>query len=384
MLTAAGCQDRRRRLWAALDPAPDCVALADAAHLVYFANFYATPFSFRSQSARALLLLGRDGSSTLVADNLQEAFLDDAHVDERATLEWYRGRAEAPERSTVFIEGALERLRERSGARLAVDHGVPGALLARLAGEGVAREVVNVSPVVRRLRRNKGPDEVALMRRSIRAGEAGFEAAIRGIMPGMTELQAYGLVQRAAVESAGEPVVVYGDFVSGPRAEGKGGAPSARVIENGDLFLLDFSVVVRGYRGDFTNTFVIGDREATRRQRELEAVCLEAMQAGESLLQPAAEARAIDSALRDVFVSRGAEPFPHHAGHGLGLGHPDPPYLTPDSTEHLEEGDVVTLEPGAYMDGVGGMRFERNYLITATGFERLTHHQLGLHPVRAD
>ena len=71
------------------------------------------------------------------------------------------------------------------------------------------------------------------------------------------------------------------------------------------------------------------------------------------------------------------EHFPSHSGHGLGLGHPEPPYLVPESTETLQSGDVVALEPGLYVPGVGGMRFERNYLIT-DGHETLTRHRLGL------
>jgi Xaa-Pro aminopeptidase len=62
------------------------------------------------------------------------------------------------------------------------------------------------------------------------------------------------------------------------------------------------------------------------------------------------------------------------------LGHPDPPYIVPESNETLMEGDIVTIEPGQYHAGLGGMRFERNYLITADGYETLTHHFLGLEP----
>jgi len=75
--------------------------------------------------------------------------------------------------------------------------------------------------------------------------------------------------------------------------------------------------------------------------------------------------------------------FPSHTGHGLGLGHPEPPYLVPESIETLQAHDVVALEPGLFLPAVGGMRFERNYLITDCGHEMLTRHQLGLTP-RAD
>jgi Xaa-Pro aminopeptidase len=72
------------------------------------------------------------------------------------------------------------------------------------------------------------------------------------------------------------------------------------------------------------------------------------------------------------------EAFPHHAGHGIGLSHPEAPFFVPGSTEILVEGDVVTLEPGAYVAGVGGLRIEHNYRITANGPRVLSGHDLGL------
>ena len=93
----------------------------------------------------------------------------------------------------------------------------------------------------------------------MKAGEAAHAAALKEIKPGMTELDAYLVVQNAAMKELGERVIVYGDFASGPRtATDKGGPPTSRVIEPGDLLLLDFSVVVDGYRSDFTNTFAVG------------------------------------------------------------------------------------------------------------------------------
>ena len=84
-----------------------------------------------------------------------------------------------------------------------------------------------------------------------------------------------------------------------------------------------------------------------------------ALEAGESLLRPGMEARQVDAAVRGHFARYGlADAFPSHAGHGLGLGHPEPPYLVPESTDSLQEGDVVALEPGLYLPGQGGMRFE--------------------------
>ena len=217
--------------------------------------------------------------------------------------------------------------------------------------------------------------------RSIRAGEAGHAAALAGVEPGMTELQAYLVVQHAAIRELGERVVVYGDFASGPRtATDKGGPPTSRAIEPGDLLLLDFSVVVDGYRGDFTNTFAVGGGPQLASVELFEA-CLGAMAAGEARLRPGKAARDVDAAVRDQFRSLGLlDHFPTHSGHGIGLGHPEPPYFVPESDEVLVEGDVVAIEPGLYVEGVGGMRFERNYLITADGFENLSNHELRLRP----
>jgi Xaa-Pro aminopeptidase len=140
--------------------------------------------------------------------------------------------------------------------------------------------------------------------------------------------------------------------------------------------ILDFSVVVGGYRGDFTNTFAVG-APPTARQRTLFAACLGALQAGEAVLKPGTTGRAVEAAVRGHFAALGlGHAFTSHAGHGIGLGHPEPPYFVPESDEVLQEGDVVAIEPGLYIVGEGGMRYEHNYRITAGGFETLSHHEL--------
>ena len=211
----------------------------------------------------------------------------------------------------------------------------------------------------------------------MRAGEAAHAAALARVEPGMTELDAYLIVQQAAMKALGEQAIVYGDFASGPRCEReRGGPPTSRAIERGDLLLLDFSVVVSGYRGDFTNTFAVG-ADPTARQRELFEACVGAFDAGEALLKPGTPARAVDAAIRAHFATLGLErAFATHSGHGLGLGHPEPPYFVPESDDVIQAGDVVALEPGLYIEGVGGMRFERNYRITEDGFETLSNHEI--------
>ena len=144
------------------------------------------------------------------------------------------------------------------------------------------------------------------------------------------------------------------------------------------MFILDYSVVVGGYRSDFTNTLVVG-REPTSDQRRLYDLCMRAMSAGEKELRAGAACLEFYQAVRSAFDRDGmAEHFPHHAGHGIGLTHPETPFFVREANEMLLAGDVVTLEPGLYVEGIGGIRIEHNYQITAGGFERLSNHEITL------
>jgi Xaa-Pro dipeptidase len=381
MLTASGCADRRKRLWDSL-PAPcDALILGDPQSLIYFANYAPSPFVFRTIDAGALLVLQPD-RAVLVADQMVKPFLDAAHVDEVFAPVWYDGRRSAPQRREQLVSSAVAVARGLEargwGAELA---SVPAGFAEAFRQDWEREKPVALESTIRALRRAKAPDEIELIRRSIRAGEAGHAVVLAQLKPGMSELQAFLLVTEAATAAERDQVHVYGDFVSGPRCEtDRGGPPTARVIEPGDLFLLDCSVVVHGYRGDFTNTFAVG-RPPTSGQRELFKACLEALESGEARLRPGTTGRDVDRAVRDSFAGRGLESaFPSHSGHGLGLSHPEPPFFVPESSDVLAVGDVVALEPGLYVSGVGGMRFERNYLITADGAECLTRHRLSLEP----
>jgi Xaa-Pro aminopeptidase len=192
----------------------------------------------------------------------------------------------------------------------------------------------------------------------------------------MTELDAYAGVARAVYEALGHWAVVYGDFAvtSGTK---RGGPPSPRVLAKGETFILDYSVVVQGYRSDFTNTLVVGG-EPSEEQSRLFAHCVGAMMAGEWELRAGAACQKVYDAIRGVFARAGvADYFTTHAGHGLGISHPEAPYIVRHSTETLVAGDVVTLEPGLYVGDIG-IRIEHNYRITDAGYERLSNHVIAL------
>ena len=382
MLTSEGCAGRRQRLWET-EAANGCAALivGQPAHLVYFANYLPSPFEFRTKEQAALLVF-EPGKTTLVADNLLEPYLDEAHVDAIDAPTWYDGQRPTEPRPARLVESTLALLAKVAGNKFGIElASVPAGVVEGLRATRPGLEIVDLSRVIRPMRRAKDADEVETLRRVMKAGEAGHAAALTEVKPGMTELDAYLVVQNAAIRSLGERAIVYGDFASGSRtATDKGGAPTDRVIEPGDLFLMDFSVVSGGYRGDFTNTFAVGG-DPTPKQIELFDACVKALEIAEGLLKPGTICKNVDAAVRGYFDSVGKlDAFPHHTGHGIGLGHPEPPYFVPESEEVLVVGDVVTVEPGLYVEGIGGIRVERNYLITEAGFECLSNHRISLRP----
>ena len=363
MLSAEGCRQRRLRLWERLDPAPegDHLRLADPIHLAYLANFHVDPFSLGAGFG-GVLLLRQDGHAKLLHDDRLPESVAQAHVEERVEVPWYD--AQSPARGTRQL-ALLGRVNP-------VQHGVR---VHDRPGDPYAATLVNT---LADLRRQKDPDEIDLLRRAIRAGEAGHAWARANVKPGLTELDVYVGVSGACIQAAGRAVIVYGDFAVSSGPERLGGPPTGRVLEPGDLFILDFSVVIDGYRSDITNTLAIGG-EPTADQQRLFELCRAAMTAAEAELRGGGECLTVYDAVNDVFDRAGvAEYFPHHAGHGLGLTHPEAPYLVRHADETLRIGDVVTLEPGLYVPGVGGMRIEHNYRITDRGYERLSHHEIAL------
>ena len=379
MITEQGCLARRAALWNRLPSTIDTALITARPHLMYLAGFEASATVFNSQESAAALLLTRQGGAVLVADNAQEPFSRAAFVTERVEPLWYRCVEAAPHRGGLLAQATADWLKSHAPTGLAIERSqVPWGQIEGLLQRQPGLRLHDLDPELRVLRKTKHPDEQAQIRESLRVAEAAVAAARAEVRPGMTGLDLQRLVQRVAGEQAGRAVHVYGDFVSGPGAEAGGGPATNRAVQAGELVLLDYSVVINGYRGDFCTTFVC-DGQPSPPQREMHAACLSALTAATQALHPGKAGREVYAACRAPLEKAGlAQHFPHHAGHGIGLGHPEPPYFVPESDEILEVGDVVTLEPGLYIPGVGGMRFEHNYVVTEQGPLQISHHSLSL------
>lgn len=356
MLTSDGCRERRRRFLERLGQ-DGPVLLSDPLHLRYFANFHVEPMSLGADFGGLLLILP-DAHATLFHDNRLPKSVEQSHADERMVLAWYTGQQPGYGPRRLMLREVVE----QNGGR------VHDSLADPLVGK--------VFEITSEMRRRKDPDEIELLRACLRATDAGHAWARANIAPGMTELDVFAGVSNAGARAVGHWVQVYGDFTVSPGSAKRGGPPTPHVLKPGETFILDYSVVIQGYRSDFTNTLVIG-AEPTAEHRRIFDMCVNAMAAGERELKAGAACQTVYDAVRAAFGTM-ADSFPHHAGHGLGISHPESPYIVRHSTETLVAGDVVTLEPGLYVDGVGGVRIEHNYLVTQTGYERLSNHEIRL------
>jgi Xaa-Pro dipeptidase len=187
---------------------------------------------------------------------------------------------------------------------------------------------------------------------------------------GRREIEVANDAIAAAWAEAGErfPILIQLSAGAATAAMG-GGDPGQRRLEGGDLVCTDTAPWLGGFWSDTCNAVTVGTPDA--RQREVFDVVAEALRAGIAAARPGAEARAVDDACRSVVRAAGFD-YPHHSGHGLGLAHTEPPRITPDSTEVLQAGMALALEPGIYIEGWGGFRHEHVFIVGADENEVLT------------
>ncbi len=389
MLTREGCLARQKRVWERVPADIEWLLVADPRHVQYLVNFLVQTLSF-SGGERGWLLLERSGRTTLLGDNFAiRAAASTPFVDREIVEKWYDHKHSVINRDHALVNALKQAVPDLRGKKgLLEAEWLPVAAIAALDGlsyaSTAAQDVPSDAPTtdlgtaIRQARRQKQPDEIVLLKSCMRAGEAGMARLREVLAAGVSELETFVEIQKAVVTAAGKACYIYGDFRSMTAAQPKaGGLPTDYKLKTGDLYTLDYSVVLDGYRSDFTNTLSVGEPSAEI--RELFAICQAGMKGGEGALKAGAKASDVYAAVNKPYVEAGKTAlFTHHAGHGIGLAHPEAPILVPDSTDILLAGDVVTLEPGAYQPGVGGMRIEHNYLVTDSGYERLSNHQISL------
>ena len=225
--------------------------------------------------------------------------------------------------------------------------------------------------LVERQRMIKEPGEVALIRAAVRLGSSLFSRALKVLRPGVTEAEVAGEIEYAARRAGAQGMSFETIVAGGGRSALPHGIASSQPIPNKGFVVLDFGVILGGYCSDMTRTVHMG--RAPGKSREMYQVVREAQEKAIAAVRPGVKAGEVDYAARSVLQKAGlGRYFTHSTGHGLGLEIHEPPRLGKGQDEVLEPGMVVTIEPGVYVAGRGGVRIEDVAMVTAGGCEILT------------
>ena len=227
------------------------------------------------------------------------------------------------------------------------------------------------SQIIQQLRMTKDADEVARMKRAIVLTEAALQSTLPQVHAGQTEREVASILMRE-MQTRGAQGLPFAPLIqTGLSAANPHGSAGDRVLQNGDLVVMDFGMTLDDYSSDITRTIAIG-APPDDMKHVYEVVKL-ANAAGRAAVKPGVTAQEIDRAAREVIVESGlGEYFIHRTGHGLGLEGHEPPYMVEGDTTVLQPGMTFTVEPGIYIPGKGGVRIEDNLVVTETGGESLT------------
>lgn len=241
----------------------------------------------------------------------------------------------------------------------------------RLLEQGARYQWRPTLDLVEGLRERKDASEVALVERAARAACDALDATLPRVHAGMTELEVAGALEKALRDAGSEDFPFPSIVASGPRSALPHARSSRRTIETGDLLLLDFGAVVGGYCADVTRTVVVG--RASADQREVHAVVRTANERAATAIRVGMTGRDADAVARGYIDGCGfGALFGHSLGHGLGLEVHEAPRLARTADAALPDGAVVTIEPGIYRPGWGGVRIEDDVHLTPDGPRILT------------
>jgi Xaa-Pro dipeptidase len=242
-------------------------------------------------------------------------------------------------------------------------------------------EYVPADPVMAALRMVKGEDEIAHMRQAIAVTEQALVQTVAAVRPGMTEREIANRLMVALLEAGGGMLPFQPIVLTGPKSALPHGVPGERVMQAGDILLIDFGTTSEGYVSDITRTFVVG-REPETRLREIYEAVQAANAAGREAAKPGVACQEVDRAARKVIEDAGyGDYFIHRTGHGVGLEGHEEPYMVEGNERLLAPGMTFTVEPGIYIPDFGGVRIEDDMVITEDGSESLTTFDRTLHVV---
>lgn len=270
-----------------------------------------------------------------------------------------------------LLKSAREALFERGAGRVGFERAQLSYRAWSEWSEEAGPALVPVGEWVEETRAIKSDGEIEAIHRACRIADETFEFLLDSLGPGVSERELAGrlemeLVRRGAEGASFEPIVAFGERSALPHAR-----PTERRLARGEMVLFDFGAVADGYVSDMTRTVACGDPPGA--MAEVYALVLEAQAAALSGIRAGMTGPDADALARDVIEAAGhGARFGHSLGHGIGIEVHEAPRLSRKSVDTLAAGMVVTIEPGIYVDGVGGVRIEDDAAIGSSGLEVLS------------
>jgi Xaa-Pro aminopeptidase len=225
---------------------------------------------------------------------------------------------------------------------------------------------------IRELRKVKDAEELELMKKAGDLTSKGMQTAQEVVAAGVKEYEVAAEMEYSMRKGGASGIAFNTIVASGPNSVFPHGGCSDREIRNGELVVVDVGATYKFYHSDMSRTFVAG--RASEKQKKLYQIVKSAQQIALESIKPGVEAKDVDAAARNKITESGfGEFFVHSLGHGVGLEVHEPPTLGPDSKENLAIGNVVTVEPGIYIVGYGGIRIEDTVVLRKNAVEKLTN-----------
>jgi len=334
----------------------DGFLVTNGANLLYFAGFPGT----------ASILIPKKGKSTIYVYGVNY---------EQAKAEGKGFKVELVKRGDDLATKIAKKVKASKIDKLGLDTiiGVPGVAdypRLRKTLKGIAKIKIDNEPV-RDLRKVKDEQELELMRKAGELTSKGMKAAYETIKPGIRECEVaaeieYTMRKNRSWGTAFETIVA-----SGTRSAFPHGGCTDRKIRKGDLVVVDIGASYRYYCSDMTRTIAAG--KSSMKQKEIYEIVRLAQEKAFQAVKPGAKAKTVDAISRKIIGDAGyGEYYVHGLGHGVGLEVHEPPTLNPQSKDRLTVGNVVTIEPGIYITGFGGIRIEDTVLVQKRKAEKLT------------
>lgn len=312
-----------------------------------------------------------DDSYLLVTQDSQ-ALLSDPRYTVQLEEECPGMPLEIRQPGTKMGDWTAEVLARHSVSRLAIEADTMTVGEFQSLGEQLAGvELVPVSGLVEQLRMIKDDDEVAAIREAVWFAERAFGVIRASLRAGQTEREVAHEIERQIRLFGGSGCSFPSIVAVGPRAALPHARPTDIRIGSSDFVLIDWGARGAQYVSDLTRVLVTG--KIPPKLETIYEVVLRAQLQAIAAIQPGAVLQEVDAAARDVITEAGYGPqFGHGLGHGIGLQVHEAPRLAKNQPQTLQPGMVVTVEPGIYLPGWGGVRIEDDVLVTATGHEVLT------------